>query len=42
MTSDARSRMRGAAKRFAWFVGLWLCGVAAVGALALVLRFVLL
>lgn len=28
-------------KRFAWFVGLWVAGVAVVGTLAYVLRWVL-
>ena len=42
MSLETRSGVRGAAKRLAWFVGLWLGGVAAVGALALALRFILL
>lgn len=29
------------ARRLAWFAGLWLCGVLAVGAVSLVIRAVL-
>jgi hypothetical protein len=29
------------ARQFAWFVGLWAAGVAAVGAVSLLLRFVI-
>lgn len=41
-TGEPRRRRREWVIRLAWFVGLWLAGVIAVGAVALALRGVLL
>lgn len=37
-TRDAQSSRRGWAIRIAWFIGLWLAGVAVVGTVAWLLR----
>lgn len=39
MERDVRASRQPLWKRLLWFVGLWLSGLAAVGAVAAVLRF---
>jgi hypothetical protein len=39
--TDRRDRDRGRPRRFAWFVGLWLAGVAALAVVAGLVRWML-